>query len=192
MELSIIALIFFLIAAYLFKSRKSGAAARKDESDYEKDKFISDKNNHKNHRSHIDMVTEANFYKKKIMNKSEFRVFKIIEKMMAEKGGGYRVFSQTCLGQIIGSSDEAAFRAVNSKRIDFVIVEPFGNIAVAVEYQGGGHYQNNAVERDAIKREALRKAGTPFVEVQENDSEEWIRLKITQALGGSMSNAASA
>lgn len=192
MELSIIALILFFVLVYALKLNRKRRVADREESTSEKYKAWNTNYNNSNKKNAIELVAESNFYKKKIMNKSEFRVFKIIETMMSEKGGGYRVFSQTCLGQIIGSSDEAAFRAVNSKRIDFVIVEPFGNIAVAVEYQGGGHYQNNAVERDAIKREALRKSGTPFVEVLENDSEEWIRQKINQAMGSATVNAASA
>ena len=37
--------------------------------------------------------------------------------------------------------------------------------ALAVEYQGHGHYQNRAFMRDAVKREAVRKAGVPFLEI---------------------------
>ena len=37
--------------------------------------------------------------------------------------------------------------------------------ALAVEYQGHGHYQNKAFMRDAVKREAVRKAGIEFLEI---------------------------
>ena len=37
--------------------------------------------------------------------------------------------------------------------------------ALAVEYQGHGHYQNKAFMRDAVKREAVRKARIQFLEI---------------------------
>ena len=35
----------------------------------------------------------------------------------------------------------------------------------AIEYQGGGHHQGTAAARDAVKKEALRRAGIGYVEV---------------------------
>ena len=35
----------------------------------------------------------------------------------------------------------------------------------AIEYQGSGHHQSSAAARDAVKKEALRKAGIGYHEV---------------------------
>jgi hypothetical protein len=35
----------------------------------------------------------------------------------------------------------------------------------ALEYQGNGHHQGSAAARDAVKKEALRKAGIGYHEV---------------------------
>ena len=39
------------------------------------------------------------------------------------------------------------------------------SVSCGMEYQGGGHYQSTAAARDAVKKEALRRAGVPTIEV---------------------------
>lgn len=76
------------------------------------------------------------------------------------------VFSRKrTFGEILASPDQDAFRSINSKRIDILIVDRAGWPVVAVEYQGSGHYQGTAAIRDAVKKEALLKAGVRYVEV---------------------------
>lgn len=104
------------------------------------------------------------------MNKAEYRVFKTVESAVAAQRNGCRVLSQTSLGEIIGSNDSKAFFAINSKRVDVLVIGPYGDPVAAFEYQGAGHHQGSAAARDAIKREALRKAGVQFVEILESHS----------------------
>ena len=54
---------------------------------------------------------------------------------------------------------------------------------IAVEYQGGGHYQGTATIRDAVKKEALSKAGVAYIEVFPGDSPDEIRLRVREQLG---------
>ena len=58
--------------------------------------------------------------------------------------------------------------AINSKRVDFLIIDTFGHPAAAVEYHGSGHHRQGgrAAARDAVKRRALEKAGIELVEIQ--------------------------
>jgi hypothetical protein len=51
---------------------------------------------------------------------------------------------------------DRAYRCINSKRADFVIIDAKGYAVVVVEYQGYGHYQGTAAQRDAVKREVWR------------------------------------
>jgi undecaprenyl pyrophosphate synthase len=110
-------------------------------------------------------------------------VFKIIEDDIAVARWGYRVFAQTCLGEILSSPDDDAFHSINSKRVDILIVNKGGWPALAVEYQGNGHYQGTAAARDAIKKEALRKAGVQYVEISADHTAEQIRSRIRELLG---------
>ncbi|EGI5923291.1 DUF2726 domain-containing protein [Salmonella enterica subsp. enterica serovar Colindale] len=62
--------------------------------------------------------------------------------------------------------DKPAFASVNSKRVDILVTDLFGFPCAVIEYQGGGHYQNNAIGRDAVKKEACRKAGIGYLEIE--------------------------
>ena len=87
------------------------------------------------------------------------------ERAIAELAMPWRVMAQVSLGEILRSEDAAAFSAVNSKRVDLLIVDERHQPIAAVEYQGTGHWQGNAAARDAVKKEALRKAGVAYIEV---------------------------
>jgi hypothetical protein len=116
------------------------------------------------------------------MNTEEYYVFKATEDEARAVGGGLRVFAQTSLGEVIGSDDRRAHSAINSKRVDILVISAQGLPLVAIEYQGGGHYQSSAAARDAVKKEALRKAGVEYVEVMERHSNEERRANIRNAL----------
>jgi Protein of unknown function (DUF2726) len=129
------------------------------------------------------IVESASFRGTPLLNRSELRIFKIIEDLMAKSQPGYRVFAQASLGEILASPNKDAFLSINSRRVDILIVDPDGWPIAAVEYQGGGHYQGDAVNRDAIKKTALRKAGIPYVEVFPEDDVDQIYMRIGRQLG---------
>lgn len=72
------------------------------------------------------------------------------------------------MGEFLESIDKEAHFAINSKRVDFLIVDKNGCAVIVIEYQGQGHYQDNAAKRDAVKREDCLKAGVIFLEFQPN------------------------
>ena len=114
------------------------------------------------------VVGDSQFERVRLLNSEEARLLPILERVAREVGQGHRVMAQTSLGEVIrpvaGSPDEA-YAAINSKRLDFALFDRRGLIVCAVEYQGTGHWQEQAAMRDGIKREALRKAGVRVVEV---------------------------
>lgn len=128
-------------------------------------------------------VMAAPFQKQRVLSSPEYRVFKIIEDDLAATRRGFRVFGQTSLGEVLRSPCPNAFRSINSKRADILVVDPGGWPILAVEYQGSGHYQGTAAARDAIKKEALRKAGVPYIEVCASDSDDQIRSRVREQLG---------
>jgi hypothetical protein len=114
----------------------------------------------------------AEFYKKKVMSRAEYRVFRIVEAELQSRNNGCRVLAQTSLGEIIRSDNDKAFASINSKRVDILIIGRNGDPLAAIEYQGGGHHQGSAAARDAIKKEALRRAGIRWLEVSEDDTDQ--------------------
>lgn len=131
----------------------------------------------------LNAVMAASFQKQRVLNRYEYRVFRIIEDEAATLGKGYRVFAQTCLGEILKSSDQNAFHSINSKRADILVIDAGGWPVLAVEYQGDGHYQSTAAARDAVKKEALRKAGVRHLEFHPADSDDEIRSRVRGQLG---------
>ena len=90
---------------------------------------------------------------------------------------------QVSLGEILASNDSDAFYAINSKRVDLLIVDEECRPLHAVEFQGSGHYQGTAAARDAVKKEALRRAGIGYVEVVSGDTPADV-LAIVRKLAG--------
>ena len=134
----------------------------------------------------LNAVMAGAFRKQRLMNTSEYRVFRIVEADIAAAHKGHRVFAQTSLGEVLDAPDDKnAYFAINSKRVDMLIVDQDAWPVAAIEYQGSGHYQGTAAARDAIKKEALRKAGIRYIEVAAEDSDTRIRAHVREQLGWS-------
>jgi hypothetical protein len=140
-------------------------------------------------------VMESNFEKRRLLSKAEARVLYAAEEAISEAKLGWRVMAQVSLGEVLSSPDAQAYAAINSKRVDLLIISRSGLPVAAIEYQGGGHYQGSAAARDAVKKEALRKAGVRYIEVTpEHSSDELAReilriAKIEQAKSMDCSDA---
>ena len=94
----------------------------------------------------------------------------------------WRVMAQVSLGEVLSSPDARAYSTINSKRVDLLIVSRRGDPIVAIEYQGHGHYQGTAAARDAVKKEALRKAGVRYIEVTpDSGTEDMVRVILRMA-----------
>ena len=119
-------------------------------------------------------IAKVNFERRRLMNKGEYRLFRFLEKTVADIAWGHRVMAQTSLGELIQpvwktpskAERRDAQSSINSKRVDFAIIDRFGLLVLAVEFQGSGHYHHKTFLRDAVKREALRRAGVELIEVQ--------------------------
>ncbi|MEI4487096.1 DUF2726 domain-containing protein [Frigidibacter sp. MR17.14] len=139
---------------------------------------------------HLAAVAVIRFERKRLLNKSEARLLPVIEDEVAKLPRGHRVMAQVSLGEILrpvpdeGSEDErrVAFNAINAKRLDFAVFDPGGWLVLAIEYQGHGHYHEISFLRDAVKREALRKAGVAFLEVPADTTPDALRDLLRQHL----------
>lgn len=126
------------------------------------------------------IVSQSNFSSRRVLSEREARVRDAAEQAIGELGLPWRVMAQVSLGEILASDNADAYRAVNSKRVDLLIVSPEWKALAALEYQGSGHYQSTAAARDAVKREALRRAGVRFIEMTTEHSPRDLKNEISR------------
>ncbi|HTG56500.1 MAG TPA: DUF2726 domain-containing protein [Niabella sp.] len=113
------------------------------------------------------------YEKQRLYNKTEEEVFKLlIQLIYTHAKGQYKVNGQTSLGELLKTNNKYAFNVVNYKRVDFCIVDREYMPIAVIEVNGTGHYQNNALERDEIKRAACESAGIKYVAIRENESKK--------------------
>lgn len=111
-------------------------------------------------------VSRANFNSRCLLNRREAKVFEALDRTVIERNPRWQVMAQVSLGEFLASPDKEAFLAVNSKRVDFALMDERCRVVHALEYQGSGHHTGScAAARDAVKKEALRKAGIGYHEI---------------------------
>ena len=107
----------------------------------------------------------AEFLIQPLLNKREARVFKELDRSVVARNPTWQVMAQVSLGEILRCADTDAYGCINSKRVDLLLVDDACMPRHALESQGGAHYQGTAAARDAVKKEALRRAGIGYHEV---------------------------
>jgi Protein of unknown function (DUF2726) len=128
------------------------------------------------------LVMDARFEKRRLLSRSEARVLYAAERAINTAAADlkWRVMAQVSLGEVLSSPDARAYSAINSKRVDLLIVSRSGDPIAAIEYQEHGHYQGTAPARDAVKKEALRKAAVRYIEVTPEDGTEDMAREISR------------
>ena len=126
------------------------------------------------------LVMGARFEKRRLLSRSEAQVLYAAERAINTADLKWRVMAQVSLGEVLSSPDARAYSAINSKRVDLLIVSRSGDPIAAIEYQGHGHYQGTAAARDAVKKEALRKAGVRYIEVTPESGTEDMAREISR------------
>lgn len=111
------------------------------------------------------IVMGAAFAQQPLLNRSELRVLKELERYVEASNPMWQVMAQVSLGEVLRSPDASAFACVNAKRVDLLLIDGDCMPRHAIEYQGSGHHQGTAAARDAVKKEALRRAGIGYHEV---------------------------
>ena len=129
------------------------------------------------------LVMKADFQSRALLNAGERRLLVHLDKILAEDTPGWRAMGQVSLGEILASEDKDAYFAINSKRVDLLIVDHECRPLHAVEFQGKGHHQGTAAARDAVKKEALRRAGIGYVEVVSGDTPAQVREMVRRLVG---------
>lgn len=110
-------------------------------------------------------VMRSRFATRRLLSKAEVRVLYQAEDAIRAQGLSWLVLAQVSLSEILASPDAAAYAAISAKRADLLLVTRAGEPVAVIEQQGEGHHQGGAAARDAVKKEALRRAGVAYIEV---------------------------
>lgn len=122
------------------------------------------------------VVMEASFAARPLLNAPERRLLAHLDRALADEAPGWRAMGQVALGEILSSESKDAFIAINSKRVDLLIIDADCQPLAAVEFQGTGHHlSSNTAARDAVKKEALRRAGIKYEEIVSGDTPANVR-----------------
>ena len=130
-------------------------------------------------------VREGDFFTKAPINAESFKtVFSVVEKQLNREFPGYRILAEVNLGAFLktkvdthGKRNDRAFRSINSKRVDFLIIDRFGNPALAIEYHGTFKRTDGQLSSDEVKRLVFCKVSLPVIEVPAlTESREVARL----------------
>lgn len=126
---------------------------------------------------------DAEYAPAPLLNRPERKLFAQVEAIVRRDLPGYRVMGQIALSEVVrpsGRSERArhALEAVLGRSLDMAVIDRNGEVACAIEYQGSGHYRNDAETRDAIKAEILSTAGIPLLEVAPRWDVCWLHGEI--------------
>src|SRR5690606_31510334 len=83
------------------------------------------------------IVMAANFTTQPLLNKSEARVFKELDRIVIGCNPNWQVMAQVSLGEVLRSQDAEAYGCINSKRVDLLLMDGDCRPRHAIEYQGG-------------------------------------------------------
>ncbi len=120
-----------------------------------------------NPANQLRFVDAVDLKARKPINVEAFKaVFVPAEKVLVEIKPKHRILAEVSMGSFLGTTGRAtqkaqdrAFKSFNSKRVDFLIVDAYGEPKLALEYHGSGHFlSSDAEQRDAVKRLALKNA----------------------------------
>lgn len=121
-------------------------------------------------RDHLSITLSHKYEKQRLLNRTEENVYNALLRMIyTNPKSGFKINMQTSLGEIL-KCDPEGFKTINSKRVDFCLVDKSFMPIVVIEVNGTGHYQGDALERDEVKRAAIESAGIKYIALRENEN----------------------
>ncbi|WP_128291333.1 DUF2726 domain-containing protein [Afifella aestuarii] len=136
----------------------------------------------------IKFMRQAELRAVRPVNKEAVRVLYALKQWIEDHRPDWHMAFEVSMGAFIKTSydpedrmQKAVFSSYNSKRVDFLLIDRFGNPALAVEYHGTGHaLSDDALSRMEVKRLALDRAGIPLLEIPAKTSRAEILRMLEQ------------
>ena len=114
-------------------------------------------------------VSDARFSAKRLLSDNEAIVLSEVETIIAGIDQAWRVLAEVSLTQIVESTSAEAISAIAGQQAALVVATGDRTPIAVIEYQPLGQVRNEDAVRDAVKREALRRAGVAYIEVRASD-----------------------
>ena len=142
-------------------------------------------------QNQLRFIGQCDLQPKRPVNREAVKVLYALEEWIkAQPPDAWRLSFEVSMGAFIKTAydpenreQKAAFSSYNSKRVDFLLVDRYGNPKLVIEYHGSGHdLSDDASERMEVKRRALERAGIPLLEVVANTAKADIIRAISEKL----------
>lgn len=125
------------------------------------------------------------------VNREAVRVLYAIDEWIKDRQPAWRFAFEVSMGGFIKTPyapddprQKRAFNSYSGKRVDFLLIDRFGNPVLVVEYNGSGHnLSGDADARMAVKHLALQKAGIPLLEIPERMGKPDILAALSKKVG---------
>lgn len=136
-------------------------------------------------KSRLEIVRESDYQAKTVLNHLERKVYwNVINYLNSKyKEHRYLLLSQVSCAEIVKASEnEDAWKPLYGKRVDFCILNREYKAIAIIEIQGSGHYiDEDAHERDEIKRIAFAKANIPIRRIEISNMDDSSIKNIVEA-----------
>lgn len=139
---------------------------------------------------------ELQFSPRPLVNKSEQRIWREVEAWRIANVPRLSLSTQVSYGEFLTTPRNDHFRAINTKRADFVLWDDLGMVRAVIEYDGRGHWGDNdhdaqrADHADQVKNRALASAGIPLLRVNSGYRHQDLLANLNQLLADFMSDLA--
>lgn len=126
-------------------------------------------------------VETAAYSAKPILNKSESKLYWMLERWRRENAKDLVLSTQVAYGSFLTTKNLADWNRVAAKHADFVFWGRDNYVKLIIEFDGAGHYGSNrnaaenARRRDEIKNAAAIAAGIPLVRVPQSATADELR-----------------
>ena len=125
------------------------------------------------------------------VNREAVRVLYAIDEWIKDMQPDWRFAFEVAMGGFIKTPyapddprQKRAFNSYSGKRVDFLLINRYGQPVLVVEYNGSGHdLSGDADARMAVKRLALQKADIPLLEIPERMSKSDIFAALSEKVG---------
>ncbi len=125
-------------------------------------------------------VSDSRFAPRRFLSEVWAQRLNDIEELVADLGENWRVIPFVALDQILASSDEAANRAIAGQRVDMLIVTAAHMPVGAIQYRPVADMEEQEALRDALRTEALRRAGVACLQLRPIDGHFALRDALSQ------------
>lgn len=139
----------------------------------------------------FDALGQADLSARRVFNKSEQKIFTELRSALNTIDADVTVMGQVSMGAMIKTKSvegmpqylgRNAYRAINSKRVDFALVDAVGTVRLVVEFDGPSHAARANRARDSVKMEALKRAGIPALILDYREDTDARTARINAAL----------